>query len=76
MSLQNALNDLDYQNNILKLSSKIQNKTQIKYKEGIGSSFEFAQAQSERIQQQLKVIQALQNVATKGIEWSKALGKL
>jgi outer membrane protein TolC len=76
ISLQNALNDLDYQNNILKLSSKIQNKTQIKYKEGIGSSFEFAQAQSERIQQQLKVIQALQNVATKGIEWSKALGKL
>jgi outer membrane protein TolC len=67
---------LDYQNNILKLSAKIQNKTQIKYKEGIGSSFEFAQAQGERIQQQIKVIQALQNVATKGVEWSKAIGKL
>jgi outer membrane protein TolC len=76
LSLQNALNDLDYQNNILKLSAKIQNKTQIKYKEGIGSSFEFAQAQGERIQQQIKVIQALQNVATKGVEWSKAIGKL
>jgi outer membrane protein TolC len=76
ISLQNAINDLEYQNNILKLSSKIQNKTQIKYKEGVGSSFEFAQAQNERIQQQLKVIQALQNVATKGIEWSKAIGKL
>lgn len=76
INLQNAINEYENNDNILKLSTKIQTKTQIKYKEGVGSSYEFAQAQSERIQQQLRVIQSILNVAIKGIEYRKVNGKL
>lgn len=76
ISLLNAINEYENNDNILKLSNKIQTKTQIKYKEGVGTSYEFAQAQSERIQQQLKVIQSILNVAIKGIEYRKTYGNL
>lgn len=76
LSLQNALEDYENQNNILKLSEKIERKTQIKYKEGIGSSYEFATAQNDRIQQYLKLLQSRLNVLMKFTEFQKASGNL
>jgi outer membrane protein len=76
LNLKNAINEYENNNNILLLSSKIQNKSRIKYKEGVGSSFELAQAQNERVQQQLRTLQSILNVAVKGIEFRKSIGKL
>jgi outer membrane protein TolC len=76
LNLKNAINEYENNNNILNLSSKIQNKSRIKYKEGVGSSFELAQAQNERVQQQLRTLQSILNVAVKGIEFRKSIGKL
>lgn len=76
LSFQNALNDYENQSNILKLAEKIEKKTQIKYKEGVGSSYEFANAQNDRIQQYLKLLDSRLNVLMKYTEYQKANGKL
>jgi outer membrane protein len=76
LSLRNQVNDYNNQNDILKLSEKIERKTQVKYKEGIGSSFEFASAQNERIQQYLKLLQSELKLLTNYIDFKKSNGNL
>lgn len=75
MTLRNNMNEYKNQKDILKLSEKIEHKTQVKYKEGIGSSFEFAMAQNERIQQYLKLLQSELNLLNSHIELKKIQGK-
>jgi outer membrane protein TolC len=74
--LRNSINDYDNQMDIWKLSEKIERKTQIKYKEGVGSSFEFANAQNERIQQYLKLLQSELKLLNSNVDFQKANGKL
>jgi outer membrane protein TolC len=76
LTIRNNINDYKNQKDILKLSEKIEHKTQVKYKEGIGSSFEFANAQNERIQQYLKLLQSELNLLNSHIELKKIQGKL
>ncbi len=76
LSLQNSIEDYENQSNILKLAEKIEKKTHVKYKEGIGSSYEFATAQNDRIQQKLKLLQSQLNVLTKYTEFQKISGQL
>jgi outer membrane protein len=56
------------------LSEKIYNTSNVKFKEGIGSSFELTQAQQDLIQNKLKYIQAQLNVLTSKADLDKALG--
>lgn len=74
MNLRNHINEYKNQKDILKLSEKIEHKTQVKYKEGIGSSFEFANAQNERIQQYLKLLQSELNLLNSYVELKKIQG--
>jgi outer membrane protein len=74
--LRNSINDYDNQMDIWKLSEKIERKTQVKYKEGVGSSFEFANAQNERIQQYLKLLQSELKLLNSNVDFQKSNGKL
>lgn len=76
LSLKNNIHEYDNQKDILKLSEKIEHKTQLKYKEGVGSSFEFANAQNERIQQYLKLLQSELKLLNSYIDYKKAVNKL
>jgi len=75
-TIRNTINEYKNQKDLLKLSEKIEHKTQVKYKEGIGSSFEFANAQNERIQQYIKLLQTELNLLNSHIELKKIQGKL
>lgn len=75
LTLRNNINEYKNQKDILKLSEKIEHKTQVKYKEGVGSSFEFANAQNERIQQYLKLLQSELNLLNSHIDLKKIQGK-
>jgi outer membrane protein TolC len=75
LTLRNNINEYKSQKDILKLSEKIEHKTQVKYKEGVGSSFEFANAQNERIQQYLKLLQSELNLLNSHIDLKKIQGK-
>lgn len=76
LMLQNSIDEYENQSNILKLAEKIERKTQVKYKEGVGSSYEFATAQNDRIQQYLKLLQTRLNVLMKYTDFQKASGNL
>jgi outer membrane protein len=56
------------------LNNKIFNKTQLKFKEGIGSSFELMQTQQDQSMNQIKYYTAVKNVLTSKAELDKALG--
>lgn len=74
-TVRNNLNEYKNQKDLLKLSEKIEHKTQVKYKEGVGSSFEFANAQNDRIQQYLKLLQTELNLLNSHIDLQKIQGK-
>lgn len=58
----------------LELSEKIYNKSRVKFKEGVGSSFELAQAEQEFITNQLKKINNTLSVLTTKADLDKAQG--
>jgi outer membrane protein len=58
----------------LVLSEKIYKTTSIKFKEGVGSSFELVQSEQELIQNKLKQIQTTLNVLTHKADLDKAMG--
>jgi len=70
-----ALNEEQYSQKSVELSRKIYTKTNVKFKEGIGNSFELVQAQQELIQSQLKFIQAQLNLLNTKADLDKAIGK-
>lgn len=58
----------------LDLSKKIFGKNQIRFREGVGSSFELAQAEQEYTANQLKYIQSIMNLLTAKADLDKSLG--
>ena len=63
-----AINTLDNKKQNLKLAQRIENKNNIKYKEGIASSFELRQAQMQLYSSQQEYLQAMVDVINKKAE--------
>lgn len=59
----------------LELSEKIFKKNQIKFQEGVGSSFELSQSQQEYATNQLKYIQTISTLVKAKADLDKAIGK-
>lgn len=76
LNLKNNINEYQNQKDILNLSEKIERKTRLKYTEGVGSSFEFANAQNDRIQQYLKLLQTELKLLNSNIDYKKSSGKI
>ena len=75
IAYQNAANRIESQRKNIALAERIYNTTQVKYKEGVGSSLEINMAEQSLYQAQQNMTQALydQLVAKKALD--KALGK-
>ncbi|MCB0640380.1 MAG: TolC family protein, partial [Phaeodactylibacter sp.] len=71
----NARRRLDNQEQNLQLAEKIYNTTQVKYKEGVGSSLEITQAEQSLYQSQQNYNQALYDLLVAKIGLEKALGQ-
>ncbi len=69
-----AINEEFYTKKSVELSEKIFKTTNIKFKEGIGNSFELVQAQQELVQNKLKYIQAQLSLLNTKADMDKALG--
>ncbi|MGY5354736.1 TolC family protein [Wenyingzhuangia sp. IMCC45467] len=63
-----AINTLENKKRNLKLAERIENKNNIKYKEGISSSFDLRQAQMQLYSSQQEYLQAMVNVINKKAE--------
>lgn len=72
----NAKKTLDSAKRTLALNEKIFEKTQIKYKEGVGSSLEVSQAESSLYQAQASYINALYDVLSTRTELDIATGEI
>ena len=72
---QTAKESLAAQERNLQLAERIYNTTQIKYREGVGSSLEVNQAEQSLYNSQANYIQALYDLTLARIELRKALGK-
>lgn len=73
-SFNAALSDEAISKKTEELSGKIFKKNTIKFKEGLGSSFELVQSEQEFVTNQLKYIQSLLNVLTTKADLDKAIG--
>jgi outer membrane protein len=76
MNYQTSLENFKNQKQNLELADKIYKKVQVKYKNGVSSSFELADAESSMSEAQGKYIQAIYNVLTAKTDLDKALGKI
>lgn len=72
----NALNEYKNQIENLELAKKIYSKIQEKYKEGVSSSMELANAETDMTNTQTNYINALYNLLVRKTELEKALGEL
>jgi len=75
-SLKNALLNLDAQEQNLELAQKVYNSTKIKFENGIGSSQEVLQADTEYQNAQANYFNALYNATVARISYLYSLGKL
>ncbi|MDO6738336.1 TolC family protein [Wenyingzhuangia sp. 2_MG-2023] len=66
--LELAINTLDNKKRNLELAERIEHKNNIKYKEGISSSFDLRQAQMQLYSSQQEYLQAMVNVINKKAE--------
>jgi outer membrane protein TolC len=73
---KNALLTLDVQDQNVALAEKVYNTTLKKYEQGLGSSFELLQTETELENAQSNYFQALYDAVTSKIAYTKALGKL
>jgi len=71
----NAKDRVANQKKNLELAEKIYNTTQVKYKEGVGSSLEIVSAEQSLYQSQQNYTQALYDLLVAKTELNKALGK-
>lgn len=76
INLNNAKLSLDTQRRVLDLNEDIYNKTKIKYTEGVGSSLEVSQAESNLYQAQAAYISALYDVVLTKANLDIALGNI
>lgn len=74
ISLRNNLMALENQEKNMALAEEVYNIARIKYKEGVGSSLEVMNAESELKEAQTNYFQALYDVITAKVDLQKALG--
>lgn len=72
----NALKNIELQEKSVSLAEEIYKTTQIKFKEGVGSSFEMINAESELTQARTNHLNALYQLNVTLIDLEKALGTL
>ena len=75
-SLINAIVAMDAQEENMKLAVKVYNSVKTKYEQGVGSSFESLQADTDLQQAQSNYFRAMYDAALAKINYLKALGKL
>ncbi len=73
---KNALSSLDIQERNVQLAGKVYNTTMKKYEQGLGSSFELLQTETELETAQSNYFQSLYDAINARIAYTKALGKL
>ena len=76
VQFKNALSSLDVQERNVQLAEKVYNTTKKKYEQGLGSSFELLQTQTELENAQSNYFQALFDAVNAKISFTKAMGKL
>lgn len=72
----NALSSLEMQERNLQLAEKVYNTTKKKYEQGLGSSFELLQTQTELENAESNYFQSLYDAVNARISYAKAIGKL
>ena len=75
-SLINAIVAMDAQEKNMELAVKVYNSVKTKYEQGVGSSFESLQADTDLQQAQSNYFRAMYDAALAKINYLKALGKL
>lgn len=75
-SLKNALSAVEAQERNMELAEKVYNTTKLKFEQGLGSSFEILQAQTEYETAQSNYFQALYDAMIARVNYIRALGKL
>jgi outer membrane protein TolC len=75
-SLKNALANLDLQERNLQLAERVYNATKTKFEQGVGSSFEVLQADTDYQTAQSNYFNALYNATIARISYLYSLGKL
>lgn len=75
-SFRNNLLTLQAQEENMKLAQDVYNTTQIKYREGVGSSLEMTNANNDLLTAQQNYFDALYNTIVAKIDYLKAYGKL
>ncbi|MDH3648365.1 MAG: TolC family protein [Saprospiraceae bacterium] len=76
LSFQNARKSVQSTTDNLSLAERIYETTQIKYREGVGSSLEVSRAESDLYQSQSNYINALYDLLVAKVDMEKALGTL
>jgi outer membrane protein len=75
-TLTNAILTMDAQESNMQLAEKVYNTVKKKYEQGVGSSFEILQADTEFQQAQSNYFRALYDAIIAKISYQKALGRL
>lgn len=75
-NLRNNILTLEAQESNMQLAQEVYNTTQIKYREGVGSSLEMSTAENELLTAQNNYFNALYNAAIAKVDYLKAYGKL
>lgn len=73
---ESAFKNIELQKKSLSLAESIYSTTQIKFKEGVGSSFEMITAESDLTQARTNYLNALYQLSISKVSLDKALGKL
>lgn len=75
-TLNNSISTLQTQSKNIELAKKIASKTKIKYKEGVGSSLEVNQAETDLLNAQNQYYAALYSALIAKADYDKAVGKI
>ncbi|MFZ1704288.1 MAG: TolC family protein [Saprospiraceae bacterium] len=76
ISYKSASNGLENRKKALSTTQNIYNKTLIKFREGVGSSLEVTQAESDLYMAQSRYTDAVYNVLSALLDWKTALGRI
>jgi outer membrane protein TolC len=76
INLNNSITTLESQSKNMELAKKVVDKAQIKYKEGVGSSMEINNAETDLLNAQNNYFSALYDALIAKVSYDKALGKL
>jgi outer membrane protein len=76
INLRNAIINMDIQQKNLELAERVYNTTKKKYEQGVGSSFEILQSDTELQRAQGNYFDALYNAVVAKISYLKAIGQL